>query len=273
MTGGQSVLKVGIVAVLIGVILGVALGLAAASRGGCFESLAMRISDLLFAFPVVLLAIMLAAGFGPGSVTSMVAIGIHNVPIFARLTRAGAKAIWAREFVMAARAAGTDALQQGLAVLLGLRPLLRETRLCLRGAGYPRALVLRRRIRLPRERGRRRRRHDDMAGKPAVVRRPDRHRGHLLHHCHPAGPCRAPSRKACHAGAFRRRLQRLPPDDAPWRRLRIRHRVSILGLHGPHRQTGRRRPPDPRPARRDVEGPPQNGSSISRCARAPRRSG
>lgn len=106
MVGGQSALKVGIVAVLIGVILGVALGLAAAARGGWFELLAMRTSDLLFAFPVVLLAIMLAAGFGPGSVTSMVAIGIHNVPIFARLTRAGAKTIWAREFVMAARVNG-----------------------------------------------------------------------------------------------------------------------------------------------------------------------
>ncbi len=106
MVGGQSALKVGIVAVLIGVILGVALGLAAAARGGWFEALAMRTSDLLFAFPVVLLAIMLAAGFGPGSVTSMVAIGIHNVPIFARLTRAGAKTIWAREFVMAAKVNG-----------------------------------------------------------------------------------------------------------------------------------------------------------------------
>jgi len=106
MVGGQSAMKVGIVAVLIGVILGVALGLASAARGGWFEVLAMRASDLLFAFPVVLLAIMLAAGFGPGSITSMVAIGIHNIPIFARLTRAAAKTIWAREFVMAAKVNG-----------------------------------------------------------------------------------------------------------------------------------------------------------------------
>ena len=66
----------------------------------------MRASDLLFAFPVVLLAIMLAATFGPGSVTSMLAIGVHNIPIFARLARGGAKSILAREFVMASRVAG-----------------------------------------------------------------------------------------------------------------------------------------------------------------------
>jgi peptide/nickel transport system permease protein len=106
MVGSQSALKIGIVAVLIGLVLGVLLGLAAAVRGGWFEELAMRASDLLFAFPVVLLAIMLAATFGPGSVTSMLAIGVHNIPIFARLARGGAKSILAREFVMASRVAG-----------------------------------------------------------------------------------------------------------------------------------------------------------------------
>lgn len=106
MVGGQSALKIGIVAVLLGLVLGVLLGLVAAARGGWVEDVLMRGADLLFAFPVVLLAIMLAAAFGPGSVTSMVAIGIHNIPIFARLTRGGAKSIWAREFVMASRVAG-----------------------------------------------------------------------------------------------------------------------------------------------------------------------
>lgn len=106
MVGAQSALKIGIVAVLIGLVLGVILGLAATARGGWFEELAMRASDLLFAFPVVLLAIMLAATFGPGSVTSMVAIGVHNIPVFARLTRGGAKSILAREFVLASRVAG-----------------------------------------------------------------------------------------------------------------------------------------------------------------------
>ena len=106
MVGAQSALKIGLVAVLIGLVLGVILGLVAAARGGWLEELAMRASDLLFAFPVVLLAIMLAAAFGPGSLTSMIAIGVHNIPIFARLTRGGAKTIMAREFVMASRVAG-----------------------------------------------------------------------------------------------------------------------------------------------------------------------
>ena len=106
MVGSQTALQIGIVAVLIGLVIGVALGLAATARGGWFEELAMRASDLLFAFPVVLLAIMLAATFGAGSVTSMIAIGVHNIPIFARITRGSAKSIMALDFVQAARAAG-----------------------------------------------------------------------------------------------------------------------------------------------------------------------
>ena len=66
----------------------------------------MRAADLMFAFPVVLLAIMFAAALGPGSTNSMIAIGIHNIPIFARLTRGAAKSIWTRDFVMAARVGG-----------------------------------------------------------------------------------------------------------------------------------------------------------------------
>lgn len=109
MVGGQSALKIGVVAVLIGVVLGVAVGLLAATRGRWVEELTMRASDLMFAFPVILLAIMLAAALGAGGTTSMIAIGIHNIPIFARLTRGAAKSIWAREYVMAARTAGRGA--------------------------------------------------------------------------------------------------------------------------------------------------------------------
>jgi peptide/nickel transport system permease protein len=66
----------------------------------------MRFSDFTFAFPAILSAIMLSALLGPGIVNSIVAIGIFNVPVFARLTRAQANAVWSREFVLAARAAG-----------------------------------------------------------------------------------------------------------------------------------------------------------------------
>jgi peptide/nickel transport system permease protein len=69
----------------------------------------MRFSDFAFAFPALLSAIMLTAIYGPGLVTSIVAIGIFNIPVFARITRAAANSIWAREFVLAARACGKGA--------------------------------------------------------------------------------------------------------------------------------------------------------------------
>ena len=69
----------------------------------------MRASDFTFAFPALLSAIMLTAIYGPGLVTSVVAIGIFNVPVFARITRAAANAVWSREFVLAARACGKGA--------------------------------------------------------------------------------------------------------------------------------------------------------------------
>ena len=70
----------------------------------------MRLSDFTFAFPALLSAIMLTAIYGPGLVTSIVAIGIFNIPVFARITRASANAVWTREFVLAARACGKGAL-------------------------------------------------------------------------------------------------------------------------------------------------------------------
>ena len=66
----------------------------------------MRLADFTFAFPALLSAIMLTAIYGPGLVTSIVAIGIFNVPVFARITRASALVVRSREFVTAARALG-----------------------------------------------------------------------------------------------------------------------------------------------------------------------
>ena len=106
MVGAQNSLIVGIVAVSIGVIIGVGLGLWAASQRGWIEELVMRFSDFTFAFPAVLSAIMITAILGPGAVNSILAIGIFNIPVFARIARGAANAIWAREFIMAARAAG-----------------------------------------------------------------------------------------------------------------------------------------------------------------------
>ena len=106
MAGAQNSITVGVVAVAIGMVFGVALGLWASARRGWTEEILMRLSDFMFAFPAILLAIMLVATLGPGAVNAIVAIGIFAVPIFARLTRGAANAIWAREFVLAAQAAG-----------------------------------------------------------------------------------------------------------------------------------------------------------------------
>ena len=106
LVGARSSILVGVIAVGIGLTIGTALGLLAAAKRGWVEELIMRLSDFSFAFPAILSAIMLTAVFGAGIVNSIIAIGIYNIPNFARLTRASANAIWGREFVLAARACG-----------------------------------------------------------------------------------------------------------------------------------------------------------------------
>ena len=107
--GARASIAVGLIAVGIGIAVGVALGLLAAARRGWVEELVMRLSDFTLAFPALLTAIMLTAIYGPGLVTSIVAIGIFNIPEFARIARASANSIWTREFVLAARACGKGA--------------------------------------------------------------------------------------------------------------------------------------------------------------------
>ncbi|WP_067066258.1 ABC transporter permease [Roseateles chitosanitabidus] len=106
MAGARSAWLVGIVAVGIGLIAGTALGLLAAARQGWVEGLVLRAADLGYAFPALLLAILLAAALGPGMTIAMVAIGLHAVPSFARLVNGSAKSWWTRDFVQAARVAG-----------------------------------------------------------------------------------------------------------------------------------------------------------------------
>lgn len=107
LVGARNCLWVGLAAVGLGLTVGTALGLAAvASHRSWVDALVMRACDLGFAFPALLTAIMLAAAFGPGVGNVIVAIGLFNIPVFARLTRASARAIWARDYVLAARACG-----------------------------------------------------------------------------------------------------------------------------------------------------------------------
>lgn len=106
MVGARTSIAVALVAVGIGIAIGVPLGLLGAARGGWIDETIMRFNDLVFAFPALLSAVMITAIFGPGAVNAIVAIGIFNIPVFARVARGGALAYKSREFVMAAQVAG-----------------------------------------------------------------------------------------------------------------------------------------------------------------------
>ncbi len=116
MVGAQNSIAVGLVAVAIGLGLGTLVGLLAAfpthgRLGAVVEDVLMRGSDLIFAFPALLSAIMITALLGPGAVNSIIAIGIFTIPVFARLAQGAAKQVWAREFTLAAEAAGKGRLR------------------------------------------------------------------------------------------------------------------------------------------------------------------
>lgn len=112
MVGARTSIFVAIVAVGIGMLVGVPLGLAAAANtGNLLDEVIMRTNDMVFAFPALLIAILITASYGPGAINAIIAIGIFNIPVFARLSRAAALSIWKRDFVLAARAAGKNALR------------------------------------------------------------------------------------------------------------------------------------------------------------------
>lgn len=119
MVGARTSLAVALVAVGIGVGLGVPLGLMAASRhGGLLDEALMRANDLVFAFPALVIAILITAVFGPGAVNAIIAIGIFNVPVFARVSRGAALSLWTRDYVLAARVAGKGAARISLEHIL-----------------------------------------------------------------------------------------------------------------------------------------------------------
>lgn len=108
MVGARTSIMVAAVAVALGIGIGVPLGLSAAALGGRVDEVVMRSNDLIFAFPALILAILLTALLGPGAVNAIIAIGIFNIPVFARLARGPALSLWSREFIMAARVAGKN---------------------------------------------------------------------------------------------------------------------------------------------------------------------
>jgi len=106
MVGAWNSMLVSVFAIGFGAGIGVPLGALAAGKRGWVEESVMRFNDFAFAFPALLTAVMLSAIYGPGTINSVLAIGIFNIPVFARITRGSALSIYKREFILAARTSG-----------------------------------------------------------------------------------------------------------------------------------------------------------------------
>lgn len=104
--GARASLYVGIVSVSIAVLFGTLLGLLAGFYGRWLDSLIARLLDIVFAFPTILLALGIVGMLGPSLTNAMIAIGIINIPVYARLVRATTLATKRRDFVEAAIVAG-----------------------------------------------------------------------------------------------------------------------------------------------------------------------
>ena len=111
MAGARNSLIVALASTLGALLIGVGLGLLAAARGGALAGLIMRVNDVAFAFPALILAILIGAVLGAGILNAALAIGIFNIPVFARLTRAQAAKIWPEPYIQAARLAGKGRLR------------------------------------------------------------------------------------------------------------------------------------------------------------------
>jgi peptide/nickel transport system permease protein len=106
MVGAWNSMLVSVFAIGFGAGIGVPLGALAAGKRGWVEETVMRFNDFAFAFPALLTAVMLSAVYGPGTINSVLAIGIFNIPVFARITRGSALSIYKREYILAARTSG-----------------------------------------------------------------------------------------------------------------------------------------------------------------------
>jgi len=107
--GGRVSLTVGIVSIGLALFIGTLLGLLAGFYGRWADSVTMRTMDIMLGFPATLLAIFIVGVRGPGLNNAMLAIGVINIPIFARLVRGSVLRVRGEEFVDAARALGAAA--------------------------------------------------------------------------------------------------------------------------------------------------------------------
>lgn len=125
MRGGLASLLVACFAVVIGAGLGIPLGLVAAFNRRLADPVIMRMSDFLFAFPALLIAVLLRETFGPGIVNAIIAIGIFNIPVFTRVTYSAALQVLSRDYILAAKLSGRTTFGIALDhVLPSLAPVL-----------------------------------------------------------------------------------------------------------------------------------------------------
>jgi peptide/nickel transport system permease protein len=109
--GARLSITIGVISVSIGVFVGVPLGLMSGYYGGIIDLLMQRVTDIMMAFPAVLLAILMVAVFGAGLYQLMVAVGIVSIPIYIRLVRGSTLSVREEDYVLAARAAGAGDLR------------------------------------------------------------------------------------------------------------------------------------------------------------------
>ena len=123
--GARISLTVGFVSALLGGVAGIALGLVSGYRGGWVDTVVMRLCDVLFAFPGLLLAIAVVALIGPGVTNVIWAVAVFSVPVFARLVRGNVLAIKHTQYVQAARSIGVKPVKLVLQhVLPGALPAI-----------------------------------------------------------------------------------------------------------------------------------------------------
>ena len=108
--GSRISLYVGLVSTGIALLVGASIGLAAGFRGGLFDTLIMRMMDVIFAFPALVLAIGITGILGPSLTNAMIAIGIVYLPVFARVARGPTLSVVQNEYVLAARALGAGSI-------------------------------------------------------------------------------------------------------------------------------------------------------------------
>ena len=106
----QASIRVAVVSVAFAVVVGVTVGIVAGYRGGWVDTVFMRVVDVMFAFPVLLLALAIVAVLGPGTTTTILAIGTVYTPIFARVARASTLSVRVEPYVQMSRAMGTGDL-------------------------------------------------------------------------------------------------------------------------------------------------------------------